>query len=590
MSSRNESLAPRRVVLGTATLAFVLAASLGCSAEPDSELLAIDAVTPSRVSPGQSLRVDGHGFPERRQGTIRLEGQRRVPGGRAEDVVFEAPIRAGRDGAVRLPVDARLLGAMGGRATFRGDVRVSFPSAEGASRVFGVARGVVVDFVPDTRTDLALELERARRGRAVAHRLGIVLDEEERFEGGLRIAGVEEGGVAARLGMAAGDRIVAMDGLRLYAITDLVPPPGIEATVLEVVHAGTDVPSTVALPLLVASDLPGPRELWWIAIAGIALFVFAFSAPTARLTARLARRPTDAGEGTLAWLFGARAHRDATPPPKRPDRRRAPRFRIPIRSLLLALGAIAMSLAFAGVALAGRALETSFGVGILLTSALALRLTARVMDDAPLELSLKLLAVAVVGAPLSISVICVSLLVGTGHLGQIHEAQGGLPWEWMAFDHPVAFLLFPVFAATALGRIETGPGLAGVAARGHLLVVSCLGAAIFLGGWNAPFPALPHADVQGVVAFVAKCWAFIAAGLWARAMGPGAAAGVWKWAVPLSLVGLVASMAWLAVDVPRYVEAACGPLLASLAASVAGYVAFRRIARRGELLRLHPFL
>jgi hypothetical protein len=575
----------RFVVVGLVALA------VGCSAEPHSELLEIARVSPSRLSQGQSVRIEGRGFPERREGTVRLEGHRRTPGGALEQVRYEAPVRAGRDGTVRLPVDARLFAAMGGRATFRGEIRVTFRSSEGAGSLFGSARDVVLDFVPDTGSDLALELDRARRGRAVAQRLGVAIEEEERFEGGLLIASVEDGSVAARLGMTAGDRIVAMDGLRLYGITDLVPPPGIEATVLELVRAGSDVPATVTLPLLVATELPNERELWWIAVMAVLLFVLAFAAPTARLTAALARRPPDSNEGTLAWLVGAPTSRQATSPEPlvASDVRRARRATL-LRRALLAFGVIAMSGAFAGVAVAGRVLETSFGVGILLTSSLALRLTARMMDDAPIELSLKLVAVAVIGAPLSISVICICLLVGTGHLAQIHAAQGGLPWQWLVFHHPVAFTLFPVFAATALGRIETGPGIAGVAARGHLLVVSCLGAAIFLGGSNAPFPDLPYEGAQGVLAFVVKCWAFIAAGLWARKMGPGAGAGVYRWAVPLSLLGLCASLAWLAIDVPRFVESACGPLLAALAASMALYVVYQRVARRGDVLRLYPFL
>src|SRR5690606_25403782 len=151
-------------------------------------------------------------------------------------------------------------------------------------------------------------------------------------------------------------------------------------------------------------------------------------------------------EGTFAWLIGAST---------RPARGRRERL---VARVLAALGVLAVSLAFAGVAVAGAVLESGFGVGILLTSSLALRLTARVMDDAPLELSMKLLGVAVVGAPLSIAVIGVCLLVGTGHLGEIHDAQGGPPWRWLVFHHPVAFALFPVFAATALGRVDADRG------------------------------------------------------------------------------------------------------------------------------------
>jgi hypothetical protein len=575
--------APLLHLLGGLGLALGL---FGCARAPDVELLELSEVRPARLSPGKSLRVEGRGFPVDGAGTLRFEGRRRNPGHAAAEVAYEARVRVGHDGAVRLPVTDALLRAMGGRSTFRGRLRLSFPQAEGGGRVYGLARDVVLDFLPPTGEDLALDLARDRRGRRVAERLGVTLDEEEREAGGLVVTAVREGGAAARLGLGAGDRLVAMDGLRLYSVGDLVPPPGIEATVVEVIRAedraragraGDPVPATVTFPLLVASDLPGASQLWWVAVIGALLWILAFVAPTARITAALARKPPPSDEGTLAWLFFA--------PTGAPGGRRRGLLRLG----LLGLGVLAVSLAFAGVALAGRAFESDFGVGVLLTSALALRLTARIMDDAPIELSLKLLAVAVVGAPLSIAVICVCLLVGTGHLGHIHEAQGGLPFRWLVFHHPIAFGLFPVFAATALGRVETGTRVAGIAARAHLLVVSCLGAAIFLGGWNAPFPDGPHPVTWGVVAFVAKCWALIFVGLWARRLGPGAG-GVWKWAVPISLLGLVASTLWLAVDVPPEIEATSGPLLTALAASVGLYVLHRRLTRRPETLRLYPFL
>ncbi len=561
-------------LLGGLGLALCL---FGCARAPDAELLEITHVGPSRLALGQRLHIEGRGFPAGDAGILRFEGRRRNPGERMEEVAHEVPVRAGHDGAVRVPVTRALLRAMGGRATFRGRLRLAFPKAHGGGRVFGVATDVVLDFLPPTGEDLALDLARDRRGRRVADRLGLAFDDEERFEGGLLVTEVDAPGVASRLGLAPGDRLVAMDGLRLYSLGDLVPPPGIEATVVEIRRPGADVPATVTLPLLVASDLPTPAQLGWVAVIGVLLFLLAFVAPTARVTAGLARTPPPSDEGTLAWLFFARA--------SVPDRR----ARL-VRAILVGLGALAMTSAFAGVALAGRAFESDFGVGVLLTSSLALRLTARIMDDAPLELSLKILAVAVIGAPLSIAVVCVCLLVGTGHLGHIHDAQGGLPFRWLVFHHPIAFGLFPVFAATALGHVQTGTRVAGIAARGHLLVVSCLGAALFLGGWNPPFPDAPYAVAWGVAAFAAKCWAFIFAGLWARRMGPGAGAGVWKWAVPIALVGLVASLLWLALDVPPEIEATSGPLLTALAASVGLYVLVRRLSKAPETLRLYPFL
>src|SRR5690606_40672287 len=125
---------------------------------------------------------------------------------------------------------------------------------------------------------------------------------------------------------------------------------------------------------------------------------------------------------------------------------------------------------------------------LFLSTSLLLRLIARLSGGQSISFSVRMLPFFVVGLPLVISVVAVTLLVGTGDLRLIHEAQGGRPWEWLVFRNPVAFVLFPVFAATALGRFEAPrhpQGVGQCAAPAHLLAVTWRCAAPSRGGGHA---------------------------------------------------------------------------------------------------------
>jgi hypothetical protein len=561
---------------------LVLALSVGaCAMRPETELLELDRMIGERISDGTSLRLTGRGFPLRGKGVVRFRGETRRPGQRPQPVRAEAPIVVRSAGEIEIHGDTSWISKMGERGTFRGKLELRFEGTEGV--VFGTLDGIVLDVEPETRRSLR-ETERLEgEGRAFLERVGIEASVERVPHGGVGVASVREDSPAARLGVQRGDVLLELDGVRVRGLSDLAPAPGEESHAFVVQPDGEGSPTSVVFPLHVASDALSPFA-WGLALMVLFMLVWLqFVAGTARVTAFLSRDAPADGDGTLVWLFGASGSAKSAP-----DRA--------LRAVLVLVGFIAMSLAFVGVGMIFRVLESGFGVGLFLSASLLLRLVARLSGGHSISFSVRMLPFFVVGLPLVISVVAVTLLVGTGDLRLIHEAQGAVPWEWLVFRNPVAFVLFPVFAATALGRVEAPShdrGIGQVAARAHLLVVSCLGAAIFLGGWNAPGSATPGAAaVTGLLAYAVKCWTLIAIGLFARRVGPGRSADVWRWALPLAILCLIGTAAYLLFGVPPAVERTSGPVLATSAALLFGYLAVARLlrSRRDATLRLHPFL
>lgn len=570
----------RRVALAVLVLAAIASGlSGGCGALDESELLRVTALTPDRLVEGSELHVQGEGFPAGRDGSLRLTGECRSPGASARRVFFDRPLRAVTAEDATTTVDAPWLARLGGRASCRFDGVVRFTGPERA--VVGRFHGAQVDFLPQGRDGLAARLTDAERGRHVAARLGLTFGDEVPESGGLSVATVADGSFAAHSGVVPGDVVLAIDTLRVFEVADFVPTPGFARTSIDVRSEPSGRVRVLYASTFVASDSLSAASIGYAILAFMALIIFAFFAPTARAVEFLAQRPPRDPEATLGWLFGARSD----------DPSRRQRM---IAHGIIALGLVGMTATFAGVAMVGRALEHDFGVGILLSASLALRMAARVFGENSDTDHGPLLPFFVASTPLTIAVVAVGLLVGTGHLGELHAAQGFAPSRWLVFAQPIAFGLFPVFAATALTRVEpdgTSSSLAKVAARAHLLVVSCLGAALFLGGWASPELNTPYACALGVLFFTAKAWSLIGLGLWARSVTPGSGGNAWKWTVPVAVLGLAAACAWTYADVAASIERASGFVLSAVAALVLGYVAVSRLRRNAEpTLVFHPFL
>jgi len=536
----------------------------------------VHSLAPDVLANGTTIRVQGEGFPIAREGTLRLRGECISPGERPRSIEREVSIHAESSESAAFEVDDTLVRSFGGRSTCTLAGRVRFEGSRGA--VIGRLRPVVVDIVPTGRdrvTALALGTD---DGRAVARRIGLVFADEDPEGGGLRVASVVPSSLAARTAIAPGDVVVRLDGIRLHDLADFRPTPGIRRTELELHRAGRAETETVLVSALATDARSTASAYGYAAIAFLLLLVLAFLAPSARFVSFLARRSPNDSEETLAWLFGARTIGSTR------ERRLA--------MLVIGLAALGMVLAFAGIAVVGRYFVRDLGVSILLSASLALRLASRVFGESEESRNQSYLAFFVASAPLTIVVAAMGLLVGTGHFGELRACQGGSPNHWLVFANPIAFALFPVFAATALTRVEpdgTRSRLAMVAARAHLLVVSALGAALFLGGWSVPVSG--WSDTAGTVCFVVKSFALLGLGLWARDVSIGDASSIWKWTVPTSVLGLALAFLYSAAELPAELERISGFVLSGATAIVLVYVLGRRMLGSDDAnLVVHPFI
>jgi NADH-quinone oxidoreductase subunit H len=115
--------------------------------------------------------------------------------------------------------------------------------------------------------------------------------------------------------------------------------------------------------------------------------------------------------------------------------------------------------------------------------------------------------------PLTLSVVGLVILAGTLSLNTIVEQQGASGWltDWYAFRQPLGFLIFAIAATAEANRTPfdlteaDSEIVAGFATEYsgmrfgffffaeyiNVFIVSAITTVLFLGGWNAPFPA-PH--------------------------------------------------------------------------------------------------
>jgi NADH-quinone oxidoreductase subunit H len=143
---------------------------------------------------------------------------------------------------------------------------------------------------------------------------------------------------------------------------------------------------------------------------------------------------------------------------------------------------------------------------------------------------------------LGMSLVGVLLMAGSLSLVKISEAQAGGFWHWYAFALPfpqiVALVLYVISAVAETNRLPfdlpeaESELVAGffteysgmrfafffLAEYANMILVSCIAAIMFLGGWHAPFPFLDF--VPGIVWFLLKVYAFLFFFFWIRATLP----------------------------------------------------------------------
>lgn len=151
-----------------------------------------------------------------------------------------------------------------------------------------------------------------------------------------------------------------------------------------------------------------------------------------------------------------------------------------------------------------------------------------------------------------LAIVGVLIMAGSLSLVKITEAQAGGFWNWFVFAFPApqifAFVVYVISAVAETNRVPfdlpeaESELVAGffteysgmrfafffIAEYANMILVSCVAAALFLGGWNAPYPGTVLGRIgleslswaEGVAWFTIKVYAFLFLFFWLRATLP----------------------------------------------------------------------
>ncbi|MBI3621282.1 MAG: NADH-quinone oxidoreductase subunit NuoH [Nitrospirae bacterium] len=169
---------------------------------------------------------------------------------------------------------------------------------------------------------------------------------------------------------------------------------------------------------------------------------------------------------------------------------------------------------------------------------------------------------------LGMSLVGVLLLSGSLSLAAIAQGQAGGFWHWYAFAFPAPqFVAFVIYLLSAIAETNRLPFdlpeaeselVAGffteysgmrfafffLAEYANMILVSCVGAILFLGGWQAPFDFLPSTGWWGVFWFLPKVYFLLFLFFWIRATLPRLRYDQlmrlgWKIMIPLALANIL---------------------------------------------------
>lgn len=169
---------------------------------------------------------------------------------------------------------------------------------------------------------------------------------------------------------------------------------------------------------------------------------------------------------------------------------------------------------------------------------------------------------------LGMSLVGVLLLAGSLSLTTIARGQAGGVWHWYVFAFPapqlVAFVIYLLSAIAETNRLPfdlpeaESELVAGffteysgmrfafffLAEYANMILVSCVGAVMFLGAWHAPFSFLPSTGWWGVLWFLPKVYFLLFLFFWIRATVPRLRYDQlmrlgWKIMIPLALANIV---------------------------------------------------
>jgi NADH-quinone oxidoreductase subunit H len=609
-------------------LAFIwlFAEGKSCTTDVAPQLVRVLEVVPSEVEIGDRVAILGEGFPPGKPAHVVFQGALHRPGERPQRnarITVEATVVAPNrlEFAFDDPIQALFCGA-GDRAnhtTFEGNVEVAFAAAApGAAPIAGVLEHSTIDVRPSASASLRA---REREGERVLAWLGITATAGP---SGLAVSDLKQGSPAASAGIGAGDLLTSFDGVRVASAADVVPWPGEEAATLlcRTLDRRERGERTFVIPMRGFRRAP-PVELVpaaLLVLAGLAMVWF-LAAPDSPLLAALSQRIVSRmcerirrGGSAGGWMRAARGVARATLP----------------ASGSAAMLDVVVYLVLAVMPLGPLVFATGPDVGLLFIAGVAFLATAAWIARRSAWQGLRAaLEIAWQHTPAAVAVASIVVTTGSLRIQEIEQAQGGWPWEWLAFRSPASLMALGLLLGCSLidpdadgGDAHARGGLAVLledapqevptrrrpwlegACRAHRIVVAGLAAILFLGGWLLPGwsaaeqNASPALQMAGAACLLGKTWtlALVMAGIrWAlpgRRLAHGTRATA-LWLAPVALASLGVTAAWTWWGPPP-----AGQLLvsASLVAAVGiGAVALGRRLRHGLLTsgadgHLSPFL
>lgn len=651
------------LALRLASLILCLLVVTGCVTNGDApELLDVIDVAPREVDVGDRIEVLGTNLPagSAKDATVTFTGELRRPGAspleRQEITVPRAQLASDK---ITLGVTEAIQARFCGRGddaihtTFHGDVTVTIASSTpGRLPVKGTVKGVTLDLRAPAQRRAIVEARDKEGRRALAH-LGLALSADAPASGGVVVTSVRPDSPASDAQILPGDVIERLDGVKVDGPADLVPGGYERRPSIELRRGGERLsPRPISFETY---ELRAPADLIaaGVLLASAAALLLVFMAPTAgllawierRVAAKIPRRLAPAGlsspRGFIAFVVaGVRSS-----------------FRedLALRDGETLLSGLAPHLVFVGVSLTfaimpfgQRLIAADLDVVVLFLLAVTSLVTIGFLTGGAgqhggrgwsLRGGLRAAAqVASYEIPAAIAIACLIVMTGSLRLEDIIAAQtgpggsplleGGLPWHWYLFRNPVTFALFFLYVSAALAEgtrapfdlpeSSSDPAVSAPAAGSgvrHLLfffaewanvfVMSGVGAALFLGGWQLPFVSLAAQEahlllqVAGALLFLVKSWALVFAIVWARWALPRLRLDqmtslCFRWFVPLSILALLLTALWVVAPLDRAAQVVTS--LATFVASCALLVHFvRRVqynlrAAKVSSLRLNPFL
>lgn len=416
----------------------------GCTAYDDLRLLDIEAIEPPQIEPGGTLRIHGEGFPLGRPAVVRLHGTLFRPGAPASPVDACLSGEVQSETLIEVPIDAEFMSSIGGRATLDGSLRLAFRASNDRRDVFA-EQPVLVDFLPDTSAQLRREPDGAERIQPIgAQHFGVALSRKESGTVGVRVESVDPRSFAGTQGVRPGDTLVGLDGMRLYSWRDFLPDPSETKSSVLVERAGLTGAHTLSWPHDATE-----RRADQLAFSVLLLFGL--------LLGWLSPMALCLGQGSSA-------------------------------SIAVRLTQLSFVLVFVTALFCVSALQWTT-IWILILGLLAALFSLAARD----RVATTSFAFAV------LSTLVVMLLARTASIELIVAAQEGTMLDWYVFRTPASTLAFGSY----LYALHQLAGESRLSASLFTSAAAVLGAALFLGGWEAAGP------IAGISLLVAKAGAIL---------------------------------------------------------------------------------